>query len=1047
MPTHRATSRRSFSQPSLRFFLAPRLPRTAHSVALGLALRTRCVFIALIGFIALLSLGGGCAPAHAAAYVLPGNLPPGCSASGDGYRCAALTLTANDSLRLATPAATAPITLTVNGDLITSSASINAAGPADALTLVVSGALTVASGATLIANVTAGSVSGGGASGVRFGGTLASSTGGIDLGPSARVAGTLSSASGVIKLGPNSELGGVTSGSAAITLAEFGRVSGAVSSSSGAITIGHDAQISGAVTSTTGAIDIAYGATLGGAVRSTTGALGVGYQGRVSGPISSTSGAIGIGYQSRLDAAVTSGSGPISIGYESTVTACLKSTESAPIALAGGVVAKAVCCGGGGSATCTDACVQNSSRFAMPVLCSAVPSGPHHIELRHGSGSGLTCSPSTLEVVACADAACSALYSGGVSGSLTASSSGSSASANWPDGAGFSIPSGAGSTRVALQLTSLGSVVLGTSGVTPAASLATACNFGAPACSFSAADAGFVFDVADQVADAVQTVSVSAVRKSDRATVCVPAFASVAKSLSFSCAYLNPASGTLAARLRGVALNAANAPAAACDAGGRALTLDFNASGVASVALQYADVGQLQLNARYVGSVGTAGGSDAGLVMTGTATFISAPASFGFSAISAAPLRAGAAFAATVTARNRSGAATPNFGREALAQRVTLGFTRVQPSGAGAANGVFSGSLDGFSAGAASASNLVWSEVGRGDLTATLVSASYLGSSLSATGSSAELRADGAVGRFTPHHFDVVVTPACGVFSYAAQPFAVRVTAMNGLALAGPTVNYDASALTAPNFAQAATLSAAPAPGFASGMGNSLGSLSGNALAASDFRAGVAVAATPAFAFATKLTAAQTLRLRAVDADAISSQGFAEGATALRSGRLRVSNAFGSEKAALAVAVQAQYWSGSAWVLNSADSCSVLPASAVALGGYLDYRGVASSAWSTRASAVTLSAGQGTLTLSAPSPPGPSASGSLDLALNLGASTTDASCLAAHPPSTGAALAWLRSQYGACAGASSFASDPAARAVFGVYGVEKRQTVYVRDIN
>ena len=676
----------------------------------------------------------------------------------------------------------------------------------------------------------------------------------------------------------------------------------------------------------------------------------------------------------------------------------------------------------------------------MPALCSATPtaSGVHHLEVRHGSGSGLTCSASTLSVVACADAACTTLYTGGVSGSLTASSVGpSSTNANWPNGAAFSIPGGSGSTSVALQLTSLGSVVLGASDVTPAASAGTSCNFGAPACSFSAADAGFLFHVPNHAADALQSVSISAVRKSDRATAtaCVPAFANVSKAVNFSCSYLNPASGTWAARLRGVALNAANSPGAACDAGGRTLALDFNASGVASVAVAYADVGQLQLNARYVGA---AGSSEAGLVMSGTDSFISAPASFGFSAISSAPLRAGAAFGASVTARNRNGATTPNFGRELPAQRATLGFARVQPSGAGAADGVFSGSLDGFSAGVASTTNLVWSEVGRGDLSATLDGASYLGSGLSATGSTA----NGAVGRFIPHHFDVVVTPACGVFSYAAQPFAVRVSARNGLTPSGPTVNYDASAATAPNFAQAVTLGAVPALGFC--IGSSLGSLSGHLLAPSSFRAGVALASTPAFAVATKLTAAQTLQLRAVDADAVSSQGFAEGSTALRSGRLRVSNAFGSEKAALEVAVQAQYWSGSAWILNSADSCSALPASAVALGGYLDYRGVATSSWSTRASAVTLIAGQGTLTLSAPSPQGPSNGGSLDLALNLGSSASDASCLDAHPPSTGAALAWLRSQYGACASAGS---DPAARAAFGLYGGDKRQTVYVRDVN
>ena len=649
----------------------------------------------------------------------------------------------------------------------------------------------------------------------------------------------------------------------------------------------------------------------------------------------------------------------------------------------------------------------------------------HHIEIRHGSGSGLTCSPSTLTLVGCQDAACATQYSGGVTGTLSASGTGMTV--NWPGGAAFNIPAGSSSATADVQVTTVGNVVLGATGVSPAPSNATSCNFGSPSCTFTAADSGFVFDVPNHAADTAQTVSVSAVRKSDSAAVCVPAFASVSKPVTFSCAYTNPASGTLPVRLGGAALNAGNSTAAACDAGGRAVTLTFNASGIASTTVQYADVGQMLLSARYTGS----GASEAGLVMTGSDSFVAAPASFGFSATTAGPIKAGTAFGTSVTARNSNSVATPNFGRESTPQSATLAFTRAQPTGTGASNGVFTGSLGAFSGGTATATNLVWSEVGRADLRATLSGGNYLGSGLTATGTTGSA---GAVGRFIPHHFDVLVTPACGSFSYASQPFSVSITAKNGLSTPGTTLNYDGSSSTAPNFAQTVTLSDAPALGV-----GSFGST--GAVALSAFLAGVATSTTPAYSYTTKLTPEKTLVVRATDADAVSSSGYAEGSTLLRSGRLRLSNAFGSEKSALAMTVQAQYWGGNAWVPSSSDNCSVLPAASIVRSSYLDNKGASTSAWTTSASSVAISGGSGTLALSAPSP---ASTGSVDIAINLGATTTDQSCLATHPASTGAALPWLRSLQGSCA--ATFDRDPAARASFGIYSPETRKTLHVREI-
>ena len=712
-----------------------------------------------------------------------------------------------------------------------------------------------------------------------------------------------------------------------------------------------------------------------------------------------------------------------------------------------------------------------------------------HLEIQHGSGSGLTCTPSTLTVRACQNAACTTLYTGGVTGTLTASGTGMTV--NWPTGAAFSIPSGSSSIAEDVQLTTVGSVVLGISSPAPAANSATTCNFGSPSCTFKAADSGLLFDVPNHRAEVSNTVTVTAVKKSDNSASCTPAFAGVSKPITFKCGYTNPGSGTLPVRVGGAALNSANNTAAACDATGRAVSLVFDATGKASTSVIYADVGQVSLTATYTGS-----GADAGLSMTGTDSFITAPTFLSVYGVTGGNIAAGNVFNASVAAKNYIGNLTPNFGREATAESVTMGFVRTQPQGTGAVNGSFSGSLGGFGSGAATATNLKWSEVGKGEVTALLASGNYLGSGMNVAGASnymtscaaeggtctlpagvtafvtygangwintaagvtgsiacnngpfgdplwgvtkacnyfvtsgSSAASSGTAGPFIPHHFDVTTAPACSSFSYAGQPFGTTVTARN--ASNGTTLNYDGTATTTPNFAKATTLSDAVVLG--------LGAWSGQNVALTAFAAGVATA-TPSYAFTTKTTAPQTLTVRAVDADAVSSSGYAEGSMLLRSGRLRLSNAFGSEKAALAMTVQAQYWGGNAWVPNGADSCTVLPVAAVVRSNYLDNRGAATAAWTTTASAVNIVSGSGTLSLSAPSP---TATGSVDIALNLGAGAADQSCLATHPASTGAALPWLRSQQGSCA--ATWDRDPAARASFGIYVPETRKTLHVREI-
>lgn len=637
--------------------------------------------------------------------------------------------------------------------------------------------------------------------------------------------------------------------------------------------------------------------------------------------------------------------------------------------------------------------------------CTTTPS-LHHVRLNHTS-TGVTCTGSTVTIYACSSidtaGTCTAETSG-LSGNVVAGT------VTVP----FSIVTGNSSTTVSIPVLTPQTVTLTANGLsaTPRSTM-TCWNGSSVSCSHIYNDAGFIFDVLNHVSEVLQTVNVSAVKKSDNSLACTPAFASVSKNLTFKCNYTNPITGTLPVRVNGNALNATNSITASCDAGGRTVGLGFNASGVASTNFQYADVGNISLTATYTGS-----GADAGLSMVGSDTFIAAPKDFNFSGITVAPIKAGNNFNTIVTARNNLNNATPNFGKEILAEGAALSFTKYQPTGASAVNGSFSGTLVGFSGGTATGNNLSWSEVGTIDLSATLTSGNYLSTGLTVTGSTGST---GAVGRFIPDHFDTVSTQGCviGGFTYSAQPFVLQVTAYN---LSGSkTLNYDGSINTTPNFAKSTTLSDA----------NALvnGSLAPNSISASSFSAGVAIA-SPAFTFASAKTSPATIKLRATDTDSVTSST-TEGLAFIRSGRLRFQNAYGSELLALPVPIEAQYWNDSAYIRNQLDSCTVVPASSIAMG---NYKTNLSDALPTCETQIGYKIGTGALTNGASNSlrltkPGAGNNGSVDLTVNLN-SVSGKTCISTtESNATSSTLPW-------------FGTNPVSRATFGIY---KTPVIYMRE--
>jgi MSHA biogenesis protein MshQ len=650
----------------------------------------------------------------------------------------------------------------------------------------------------------------------------------------------------------------------------------------------------------------------------------------------------------------------------------------------------------------------NNHEFKRVQVCAntIIGSGPDHLEIDHPSGTGLTCTPSTLTIKACADAACTTAFTSGLTGTLSAAGT---TTVNWSGGSGFSIPAGSSTVTKDVQVTTPGTTVFSATS-SPAAATATTCNFGAPSCTFTSSDSGFLVSAPNHVAESASTLTVQAVKKADNSLACVPAFASTSKSVNLKCAYSNPATGTLPVRVSGTPLNATASSTAACDGAGANVTLNFDATGTATPTLQYADVGQMSISAAYTGIPGSL---DAGLSMTGTGTFIAAPASFSFSGLPAGPIKAGNPFSATVTALNALGNATPNFGKETSPgpAGVTLTSTLVSPVGGAnptPGNNVIPGTEFGAGGmvndpnGVATVNNLSWGEVGSISLLATLTNTyGYLGTAgtptrdalnnlLIASGNSA------AVGAFIPDHFDTAVvataiaplpcpTSFCPTsyngFVYSGQPFSMQVTAKN--LAGGTTTNYH----SAYGLSNNVTLTAWDAIGSVLTQnppgGANAGALAINPILSTAFNHGVGTTNTQAYTFANSPTSPTNIFLRAVDAvnTSVTSRlaipaNSVEGGVQVVSGKVKVSNAHGSETLDLPMNASIQYYDGAFWRTSLTDSVTSLTLS------LSNYQRKTGGAWTTTPTPAngTVIAGILKFILSAPTGGG---TGSVDVGISL----------------------------------------------------------------
>lgn len=529
------------------------------------------------------------------------------------------------------------------------------------------------------------------------------------------------------------------------------------------------------------------------------------------------------------------------------------------------------------------------------VSCAS-SAAPHHIVIEH-DGSGQTCRAEVLTIKACANAQCTSYFTGAtVTGNVT-----------WAGSPGGSIPftiSNGGISTVSLPVTTAQTVTLSTAGVVPAQTNppSSCVNLsGGGACSLAFAAATACFD----------TVEVGA-------STATPLFTKLSgRAFSLDVVAGSTYSGTLTVEL-------VDSSAGSCSTHASLATQSatFNKQLRQTLSFAYPSA-SAAVKVRVAGLAGSSCSTDKFAIRPQSLTITSSANAAGMSASGAPVVKAGGAFtldaASAITSYNGAPVAAP-----ALLVAHTGALTAGVLSGAFAPASTSTGTASG---------SFTYDEVGyfkfdvNGVYDDTFTVADQPNDCINTPPDDfsnvpvggkygckfGNPAATGYFGRFIPDHFETVVTQGCGNFSYSGQPLAVTIYAKD--AAGGTTENYNAA------YSKAVQLSDA-------NNAASPGSFAPATISAGSFSAGQAQI-SPGYTFTAVKTAPTLVGVRAAEAagndnisSATSASGVVEGAALIRSGRVAVGNAYGSELLNLSVPVFAQYWSGTAYVTNVDDDVS-----------------------------------------------------------------------------------------------------------------------------
>lgn len=431
-------------------------------------------------------------------------------------------------------------------------------------------------------------------------------------------------------------------------------------------------------------------------------------------------------------------------------------------------------------------------------------------------------------------------------------------------------------------------------------------------------------------------------------------------------------------------INSSNASVALPNAkpGANNVTLNFS-SGIANFTLSTSDVGKYALN------FADSSNSYASSEITGSSsTYVVRPFGF-YIAVTSNPAAstdsgsvfttAGTNFTVSVTAKAYSATDDANsdglpdnhadtnaannanladnttltkFGAETPAESITLSAALRLPSGGvdpGLGDGDATASdgriISSFASGVGSTTKVYFAEVGIMELAASITDSDYLGAGTTPT--SNMVSRSGYVGRFKPYQFaasSVSMTPFCSVstaFNYLSKDFTANLTLAAQSQQASTTQNYTGTfaklssagySLKARDTTSATNLTSRMQLSTLSGTWSS-GQLSASA------NINLARASSPDGPYSTTkvgvtISDTDSVALRSADITFDSdgngsNDALLFGQSVFYFGRLRLDDAFGPETANLAVSFQTDYWTGSIWSRNTADSCTTIATSAI----------------------------------------------------------------------------------------------------------------------
>lgn len=421
------------------------------------------------------------------------------------------------------------------------------------------------------------------------------------------------------------------------------------------------------------------------------------------------------------------------------------------------------------------------------------------------------------------------------------------------------------------------------------------------------------------------------------------------KDLKFWSSYLNPVSGSLNVDVDGVLI--ANNEAAAANQ-----TVVF-VNGQGQVPAKYKDVGSIQIAVKDDSTINAELPTG---IRGATAAFVSRPDRFIVTDIrngagtvvnpqavnAAGPvfIAAGTPFRATVTALDADGDATPNYGQEVVAEGVRLDVELVAPL-AGASPPVAAGTgFNAFSGGVATGFDFTWAEVGIMRLRPGVGDLDYLGAG-DVIGNVSE-----DVGRFVPNHFALALnTPVletmcgAGAFTYTGESFNYlvppEITAIAQSFGGTATLNYTGSffkmaTTTLQNRSYSSATGVLDTSGVPAAAVDPAVAETGPGIATLTFNGGTGLSFSRSVMEA-PFDADIELAIDVLDADAVAAAsnpatfGNAGGMAfsvdpEIRYGRIRFTNAVGSELVNLAVPLRAEFYAGPGvgFTPNLADSCT-----------------------------------------------------------------------------------------------------------------------------